>query len=312
MNINKLALRGAVALLALSALNACQAISMPTNFTGVPIAAGAMAPAGLPSYRTGDKYYYSNGSYKKITRMSPSEIEWISNRDRKSVTTSDPMAPGLYRETRTREYVKKSGPTVGDIWPLAVGKSSSFSTNVAFKSKDTIRQGSFKQLWSCSVKGAERVRVIAGTFDTYRISCTRKSRSTSRGKMYYRQTVVYHYAPEIGHYVRYESRTKGKAPYVRELIAVRPDIGFLSDKNARNIRHTFQDALENYQNDKIVSWSDKNSGVKTTTAPVQTFQTADGKFCRNYRQVINQGDGDRLYVGVACREDKLKWLTPRK
>ena len=312
MHINKLALRGAVALFALGALSACQIINMPTDFTGVPIAAGSMTPASLPINRVGDKYYYSNGSFKKIVQISTSGIEWISNKDRKSVTISDPMAPALYLESKTREYTKVSDVSIGSLWPLAVGKKSSFSTNVTFKSKDTGRQGKFRQLWSCSVDGAERVRVLAGTFDTYRVSCARKSRSASRGKLYYRQTVIYHYAPEIGHHVRYESRTKGKAPYVRELIAVRPDIGFLADKTARNIRHTFQDALENNQNDEIVNWADKNNVVKTSTTPVQTFQAANGKFCRNYRQIIDQGDGSRLYVGVACREDKLKWLTPRR
>ncbi len=312
MNKNKIFLRGTIALLALVTLNACQALNMPANFTGVPIAAGTMAPAGLPANRAGDKYYYSNGTFNKIEKISPSGIEWINNKKRKSITISDPMAPQLYLETGTREYIKQTDASVGEIWPLAVGKSSSFFTNIKFKVKDTGREGEFRQLWGCSVDGTERVRVLAGTFDTYRVSCTRKSKSITSGKTYYRQTVVYHYAPEIGHHVRYESRTKGKPPYARELIAVRPDIGFLSDKTAKNIRHTFQDALENYQNDKSVSWSDKKTGVKTTTTPVQTFQTADGKFCRNYKQIVNQGDGDGLYVGVACREGKLKWLTPRR
>ena len=312
MNINKIFLHGTIALLALTTLTACQAINMPTNFTGVPIAAGTMAPAGLPANRAGDKYYYSNGTFNKIEKISPNGIEWLSNRKRKSITISDPMAPQLYLETSTREYIKQTDASVGDIWPLAVGKSSKFATNVEFKSKNSGREGKFRQLWSCLVDGTERVRVLAGTFDTYRVSCTRKSRSVTSGKTYYRQTVVYHYAPEIGHHVRYESRTKGKPPYARELIAVRPDIRFLSDKTAKNIRHTFQDALENYQNDKSTNWSDKKIGVKTSTTPVQTFQTADGKFCRNYKQVVNQGDSDRLYVGVACREDKLKWLTPRR
>ncbi|MCK5546559.1 MAG: hypothetical protein KAI27_04235 [Rhodospirillaceae bacterium] len=312
MNINKVSLHGTIALLALATLNACQTISMPSDFNGVPIAAGTMAPAGLPANRVGDKYYYSNGSFNKIEKISPGRIEWINNRKRKSITISDPMAPQLYLETSTREYTKQTDASVGDLWPLTVGKSSSFTTNVKFKSKDSGKEGKFKQLWRCSVDGAERVRVLAGTFDTYRVSCTRRSRSTSNGKLFYRQTVIYHYAPEIGHHVRYESRTKGKTPYTRELIGVRPDIKFLSDKTAKNIRHTFQDALENYQNDKSASWSDKKTGVKTTTTPVQTFQKSDGKFCRNYKQIVNQGDGDRLYVGVACREGKLKWLTPRR
>ncbi|MDH5773200.1 MAG: hypothetical protein OEY84_08700 [Rhodospirillaceae bacterium] len=314
MIIKKVALYTIVSLSGLVFLTACQAISInsPVNFSGTPIAPGAMAPAPLPDYRMGDKYYYSNGSYDKITKLGPNIVEWENNAKRRSVTTTDPMAPELYLETRTREYAKTSDPSVGDIWPLAVGKTSSFATNVRYRTKETGTEGDFRQLWGCTVESAEKVRVLAGIFDTYRVSCQRKSRSLRTGKTYYRQTVVYHYAPEIGNYVRYQSTTKGKSIYVRELIAIRPDIGFLDDQTARNIRHTFQDALENKQNDQTVSWKSKNGKITTSTTPTQTFQSADGKFCRNYKQFANQGDGERLYVGVACREDKLKWLTPRR
>lgn len=312
MNINKFVFRATFAALGIASLSACQAINMQESFAGVPIAAGAIAPAPMAAPRTGDKYYYSNGTYNKVTNVTASEIEWENNRKRKSITSFDPMAPQMYLETKTREYKKQSGVSVDDIWPLAVGKTSSFSTNISFRSKETMDQGEFKQYWRCNVDGAERVRVAAGTFNTYRITCERRSRSPRTGRTYYRQKVIYHYAPEIGTYVRYESHIKKKATYVRELIAVRPDISFLSDSTARNIRHTFQDALENYQNDKSVNWAKAGGNINTTTAPLQTFQTPEGKFCRNYHQTINQGDGNRLYVGVACREDRLKWLTPRR
>ena len=314
MNIKKPMLRTIISFSSFVFLGACQLINInaPVNFSGSPIAPGVMAPAPLPIYRTGDKYYYSNGTYNKIIKASPGVIEWENSAKRRSVTTADPMAPQLYLETKTREYAKTSDPAVGDIWPLAVGKTSSFVTEVKFRTKADGTEGDFRQLWGCSVDGAERVRVLAGVFDTYRVSCKRKFRSLTTGKTFYKQTVVYHYAPEIGNYVRYQSTPKGGATYVRELIAVRPDIGFLDDKTAKNIRHTFQDALENYQNDQVVNWKSNNGKIRTSTTPTQTFQAADGKFCRNYRQVVNQADGDRLYMGVACREDKLKWLTPRR
>ncbi|MDH3335460.1 MAG: hypothetical protein OEL50_02340 [Rhodospirillaceae bacterium] len=314
MDIKKGFLQTIAPLSMLLFLGACQEIliNSPANFSGTPISPDTMTPAPLPDYRMGDKYYYSNGSYHKITKVSPNIVEWESNAKRRSVTTADPMAPELYRETRTREYAKTSDPSVGDIWPLAVGKTSSFATNVKYRSKDTSTEGEFRQLWDCAVDGAERVRVLAGEFDTYRVSCQRTFRSHTSGKTYYKQKVVYHYAPEIGNYVRYQSTPRGKSTYVRELIAIRPDIGFLDNKTARNIRHTFQDVLENKQNNQTASWKSKNGKIRTSTTATKTFQAANGKFCRNYKQIVNQGDGDRLYVGVACREDKLKWLTPRR
>lgn len=314
MDLKKVTIRTTVSIFFTTLLGACQAmnINMPVNFTGVPVNPATMAPAPLPSYRTGDKYYYSNGTYNKITKVSSAGIEWENNSKRRSVTTADPMAPELYLETSTSEYEKTSDPSVADLWPLAVGKTSSFATDVKYRKKESGTEGDFRQLWSCAVEGLERIRVLAGTFDTYRVSCERKYRSTTTGKTYYKQRVTYHYAPEIGNYVRYESLTKGSPLYVRELIAIRPDIGFLDDNTAKNIRHAFQDSLENYQNDQTVNWKNKSGKIRTSTTPTQTFQATNGKFCRNYRQVVNQGDGDRLYMGVACREDKLQWLTPRR
>ena len=298
-------------------LSACETVGTQgaLSFVGVPIAPQSLARAELPQYRTGDKFYYITGTGSnlshKVVNANAGQVEWLTNRDRKIVTTQNTLVPDSYLETSTREYFKTNSNGVDALWPLGVGKSASFSTNITYRFKETGIQKSYQQFWKCNVEGAEQVRVFAGTFDTYVISCNRLSKS-STGRQKMRQTYIYHYAPELGHYVRRETRSRGQAGKTRELKAVRPSLNMLSDTAARGVRTTFQNALENLKSGEVQTWRDDQTGVEVSVSPVQTFQAANGKFCRNYRQVLNVGSGAKLYAGVACREDRLKWLTPTK
>lgn len=285
------------------------------SFVGTPIESHSMAPASLPEYRAGDKYYYLTGTGSsfnhKVVNVNGNQVEWLTNRKRKIVTTQNTLAPDSYLETSTREYIKNNSNGVDGLWPLAVGKKSSFTTAIKYRSKETGVEKSYRQIWKCEVEGAEQVRIFAGTFDTYVVNCGRLSQAKS-GRQKLRQNYIYHYAPKLGHYVRRETRLRGQAGKLRELKAVRPSLGMLSNDAAKGVRSTFQNALENLKSGEVQSWRDEVTGIEVSVSPVQTYQAASGKFCRNYRQVLNLGAGPKLYAGVACREDRLKWLTPTK
>ncbi len=268
-----------------------------------------MAAAQMPSYMSGDKFYFSSGLSHKVTGGGNGQVKWLTSSKRTFTTSANIFAPEIYLESRLREYAKSTPASANAIWPLVVGKEATFVTDIKSVSKVNGREGSYSQKWSCSVDGTENIRVLAGSFNTFRVACKRNSIT---GRRKWRQTITYYYAPEINHYVLRENRRSGKKTARRELTAVRPGMGLLSEEAARGFRRAFQEALENKNSGEAASYRDPKTNVAATITPVQTFRATNGKFCRNYKQVITQGAMSKTYAGVACREGKRKWLTPKR
>lgn len=301
-----------LATLALSAtaLSACVNIATTPKskyFTSHGAAQTQMPPAPLPTYNAGDMYYYSNGWRETVVRAEGETVDLINSRKRKLVNFRSFFIPTPYLEGSTKEFFKESRVSTNALWPLAVGKSVRFSTEGRSVSKENGRESKYTQNWSCSVDGTERVRVLAGEFDTYVISCQRRS---SRGKWW--QTYTYYYAPELGTYVMRRSLHKKNGERVRELTALRPTLKNEPQNVRTSIIRNWQNALEYSQSGEAKRWSDPKTGTATSVTPLATYKAQNGQFCRTYKQHITRNAITRLYAGVACRTDKLKWRTPRR
>lgn len=70
---------------------------------------------------------------------------------------------------------------------------------------------------------------------------------------------------------------------------------------------TSQHALENTRTGVTSSWSNPDSQNSGTLTPTNTYQRADGTYCREYTQIINVGGQQTEGYGTACRQNDGTW-----
>jgi len=69
-----------------------------------------------------------------------------------------------------------------------------------------------------------------------------------------------------------------------------------------------QYALEYTRTNQATTWRNPDSGNYGTITPVETYQTTQGQYCREYYQtVIIAGQPQQAY-GTACRQADGSWL----
>jgi len=313
LHINKLTnllTKYSFATTALLLVSGCQSVTLPSlpNFSSAPVPGPAMAPAPLPAFNAGDKFYYSNGARDQVVSVNGETVNMISRSKRKLSNFRNFILPPPYIEGSKGEYYKESNVPTNALWPLSIGKEMRFSTEGRSVSKESGRINKYTQRWSCAVEGTERVRVLAGEFDTYRVKCQRFS---AKGKWWQNRT--WNYAPALGTYVlRRDFYKTGAKVRTRELTAVRPSLQDEPSKVRKAIIHTWQTALESKQAGEIASWTDKKTGTSVQVEPIKTYRAENGLFCRTYKEYLTRKGVTRIYSGVACRVDKMKWRTPAR
>ena len=86
------------------------------------------------------------------------------------------------------------------------------------------------------------------------------------------------------------------------------EVGKSLDRADRKaMEQSTQTALENNPTHQTAEWNNPDSGNKGTVTPTRTYQTAEGKNCREYQQTVTiDGKTERAY-GTACREPDGSW-----
>jgi len=292
---------------------ACSSLKTPFNtpssqyFSSQELPDLALPAAPLPKPFVGDKYYFSNGWSEQVTGTDAKTIDILTKRNRKATNYRNFILPEKYVEGTKADYFKQSRIPQDVLWPLVVGNSTSFTTEALTVSKTTGREDQYAQKWTCAVEGAERVRVLAGEFDTFRVKCDRRSASNK-----WWQSYTWYYAPLINTYVLRRRNHKTNGESVRELTAVRPSLTSLPRRQRNAIVSTWQDALENAPRGESRSWNDPATATATRVEPQLTYKAKNGQFCRTYTQSLTRQGDTRTYAGVACRTGKLKWRTPTR
>ncbi len=173
-----------------------------------------MPPAPAPVFRIGDSYTYRFASGAEQT-----EIVVTSEADR----TGWRLASGATWTTRnstmfnteawsgTARYgggTQRFTGELGKMFPLAVGKSVRYRAEGRNQVAPSDNAGAAPWTvdWTCSVVAQERVTIAAGSFDTFRIVCTREG-----------QIRTYYHSPALGMYVL--RVTTGREAGVKELTA---------------------------------------------------------------------------------------------
>ncbi len=273
----------------------------------------------LPVYKAGTTFIYSNGSWETVEAVRGDQITWRNHRNRVSVGTRDfsyrrqQWETGKRRGTRLQRprhaWLGRTPPV--SVWPLAVGNQARYIETGRWQEKGGGWR-TYTAQWRSEVEGRERIRTMAGEFDTYRIV----NRRYSVGRIYgrgprLRERRIWYYAPAVGHYVRYIKDYRGRKPTRQiDLVSVRPPLDDLKASVRTAIDNNFQLALEKKRSGQKLAWNLPRQAASGTTQPTATFRTAANRFCRQYVQRINLGRSDQTYYGMACRDRKGQWRTP--
>ena len=278
-----------------------------------------MASAPLPSYAPGTTYVYSNGSWETVAAVSPQMITWQNHRGNIYNRYPDFTYRSVNWKTSKRQGNRRFGPFSyyfvngsNSLWPLKPGNISSFKEMVT-SHKIGHAAKSYQVNWTCEVIGTERVAVMAGEFNTWRIDCKRYNDFQDPSKARVREFRTWYYAPELEHYVLTERRYTGRKANRRlELLAVLPPLEKLPDATRDRMNRAFQSALEYKKRGETTAWSVPNTAWSGQIAPTRTFRLADGGFSRQYIQKVNYPDGQRIYPGLAVRNANGKLIVPRR
>jgi hypothetical protein len=278
-----------------------------------------MAPAPQPSYEVGTTYVYSNGSWETVAAVSPPLVIWQNHRGNTYNRYPDFTYRSVHWKTGTSEGSRRFGPfsyyfVKGDntLWPLQKGNITSFKEIVTSR-KFGGSEKFYQVNWTCEVIGTERVAVMAGEFDTWRIDCQRYNNFREPSRSRVKEIRTWYYAPEIKHYVMARRQYSSRKPARRlELLAVLPPVNGLSDATRHQMNTAFQTALEHKKRGESAQWSMPSTSWSGQITPTKTFKLADGRYSRRYIQKVNHPDGQRIYHGLAVRDASGKWVVPRR
>ena len=76
-------------------------------------------------------------------------------------------------------------------------------------------------------------------------------------------------------------------------------------------RQTMQRSLETTQSGATSSWANPDNGNFGTVTPTRTFQTADGRSCREFQGTVTIGGKTEQAYGNACRDPDGSWQIIR-
>ncbi len=267
-----------------------------------------LAEAPLPALRTGDKVLFASGRSEQVTRVEAGLVSWRRSANTKFTAPQNFLLPPTYYESSKRQ-VRYLGDAAYDImWPLRLGETQRFVTTRISLDKSKGSEKSKRLEWRCeTTTQGERIRIAAGWFDSYQIACVREKWD---GKVLERQR--WYYSPDLGVPLLRIDVRRGKEPRKRELIAFQPSLEMLSSKEREGLDRVMTESMETLPSGKRAIWRSSTKPVSVEIIPVNSFKTAKGTFCRNYRLDIEHKREHRLGAGLICRDDKKQWRVPKK
>lgn len=81
----------------------------------------------------------------------------------------------------------------------------------------------------------------------------------------------------------------------------------LDDRDKRMAAQAAQQAFEGARTGSSVEWTNPDSGNSGSVTPTRTYQLANGRYCRHYRQDIKIGNETHETTGTACRQADGSW-----
>ena len=277
------------------------------------------AATPLPAYQKGTIFVYSDGSWETVVANSPDKVTWRDHRGYVSSGAADFTRRRTEWQTKTRQGTRQFEPRKDlwvkyktSLWPLQIGNVASY-TETGVWQRQGEPENEYRANWACKVAGKERVSVMAGEFDTWKIVCKRFAGKRLSAKSRLREIKTWYYAPDVGHYVLATRQYYTGKPSQRiELLAVLPPLNGLSAAAKRRLQSDFQKALEFKKSGESLKWSFPQSALSGKFMPTGTFRLDRGQYARRYVQTVRHPGGHKTYYGMAVRNAKGKWVIPHR
>jgi len=267
----------------------------PPDYDGPPL-------GELPSYRMGDTYTYSSGRTETVAAVGKERILWRNDLQSEFERYPNFVLPTAVARTKNGVVTREVDVPADILWPLVPGTRRQFISEVKVHPEGADRERIYWRNWVCAVVGPERIAVQFGTFDAVKISCDRYSRGQ------WRQTRMWYYVPEIGHYVKRVDRSQGEDSRDIQLLSIQQALDGLNRSTIRALYDLEQETLERMPSGKAASWQSSAGDLAVTMIVTKTMQTEAGQFCRAFRQQIQNNGVDRLVPGLACRTWNGRWV----
>ena len=274
--------------------------------------AAAPAPSGVaagpaPAYQVGSRYVYGDGEVQTVLEVDGDRIYWKSSTGGHAVAHRNFLIPPLSWGSAEASGTRSLDSDAGELWPHDRGREVTFSTTaeVAHPARPDSRS-ELTETWQCRVEGEAPLSLRAGVFQTRQIVCD--GRSEPGGKRLRR---IWHYAPEIAHYVVFEEIDDSSRLSRRsELLAIVPSTGDWPPVAQAGLGWALEHALETAAPGDATTWTSSAVETQVTIEPGPPAATAKDETCRSFVQTWLQPEGTRVYPGYSCRNASGQWLIP--
>lgn len=261
----------------------------------------------LPEYPMGSTYVYSDGRAETVIGTEGEKVHWRSQAGAAFTSYRNFALPWASWSSDTGSGRRILNVSPAALWPLEEGKEISFSARTQVIPSTPPRQATeTAEAWQCRVEGKQRISVVAGTFDTIKVACSRTMQDAQP-----RLTRVWYYAPQVGHYVRFNDiYDVMELDRHVELVAIRPSSRDWPPVARAGLGWALQHALEDGRSGKETVWTSSGVATRVTIKPTAEFKRFDGRTCRTFLQTWWAGGGERHYPGTACRDSLGNWRIP--
>ena len=82
----------------------------------------------------------------------------------------------------------------------------------------------------------------------------------------------------------------------------------LTDQDVVLASGNLQRSLENLPDGSTGRWTNSSNGHHGTVTPTSTYLSANGHFCRDYREDLRLGDQIGQFHHTACRDEQAGWI----
>lgn len=262
-----------------------------------------LSEAALPKYSVGEFFAFDDGTTSVVTAVSNEQVGWRYNNGATSTGYRNFILPALLWKSASSRSEATSNAPADMLWPLATGNRGQYQSYQAITRDDQAGSTQLSRQWYCSVEGAKRVSVPAGSFDTYVIACERYS-STSHS---WRATRRYYYAPDLGHYVIREDKYRNRPGRTRQLVAYGFNSTFLPKQDQISLNRMLQETLSNNPDGVVSTWTSKPGDITAKLVPVSSYAGSNGRQCRDYQSVYSVKGRVHKNERSVCRQPEGRW-----
>ena len=263
-----------------------------------------MPAAPLPMSSPGDRRYFANGRRERVTAVGEEGTVWRRSKHTSYLEDRNLILPELDRKSRLRRTTNRIEGDTSRLWPLQTGAKIWFRSIRTSTDNTTgvVKESSLE--WSCTVGAAQRLTVIAGSFDVYLLDCALKDR---RGRL--KSKRYWYYAPDLGQVVLRIDAFPDRPSKRVEMTAFEPA---LPESVLTNFKDFFQETMENHLSGTGVHWEAPEAQIRLELTPTKTLKLESGRYCRNYRLKLWEGGEERQGAGLVCRDEPGRWRIPRR